>query len=44
MKVHDKNTPKQTKEEEIGSYPEKKFRIMGEREGGIIWGMALKYI
>ena len=31
VKVHDKNTPKQTKEEEIGSYPEKKFRIMRER-------------
>ena len=31
VKVHDKNTPKQTKEEEIGSYPEKKFRIMREK-------------
>ena len=28
MKEHDKNPPNQTKEEEIGSLPEKKFRIM----------------
>ena len=31
VKVHDKNIPKQTNEEEIGSYPEKKFGIMRER-------------
>ena len=28
VKEHDKNTPNQTKEEEIGSLPEKEFRIM----------------
>ena len=28
MKEHDKNTPNQTKEEEIGCLPEKEFRIM----------------
>ena len=31
VKVHDKNTPKQTKEEEIGSFPENNFRIMREK-------------
>ena len=31
MKVHDKNTPKQTKEEEIGSYPEKKIQNNGRK-------------
>ena len=30
VKVHDKNPPKQTKEE-IGSFPEKYFRIMTEK-------------
>ena len=28
MKEHDKNPPNQTKEKEIGSLPEKEFRIM----------------
>ena len=28
MKEHDKNLPNQTKEEEIGSLPEKEFTIM----------------
>ena len=28
VKEHDKNTPNQTKEEEIGCLPEKEFRIM----------------
>ena len=28
MKEHDKNSTKQTKEEEIGSLPEKEFRIL----------------
>ena len=28
VKEHDKSPPKQTKEEEIGSLPEKEFRIM----------------
>ena len=28
MKEHDKNPPNQTKEVEIGSLPEKEFRIM----------------
>ena len=28
VKEHDKSTPDQTKEEEIGSLPEKEFRIM----------------
>ena len=28
VKKHDKNPPNQTKEEEIGSLPEKEFRIM----------------
>ena len=28
VKEHDKNPPNQTKEEDIGSQPEKKFRIM----------------
>ena len=28
VKEHDKNPPNQTKEEEIGSLPEKEFRIM----------------
>ena len=28
IKEHDKNPPNQTKEEEIGSLPEKEFRIM----------------
>ena len=28
VKEHDKNPPNQTKEEEIGSIPEKEFRIM----------------
>jgi len=28
VKEHDKNPPNQTKEKEIGSLPEKKFRIM----------------
>ena len=28
MKEYDKNLPNQTKEEEIGSLPEKEFRIM----------------
>ena len=28
MKEHDKNPPNQTKEEEIESLPERKFRIM----------------
>ena len=31
MKVPDKNIPKQTKEEEIGSFPEKYFRTMREK-------------
>ena len=45
MKVHDKNTPKQTKEEEIGSYPEKKFGIMRERwpKSWKLSGLASKY-
>ena len=28
VKEHDKNPPNQTKEEEIGSQPEKEYRIM----------------
>ena len=28
VKEHDKNPPNQTKEEEIGSEPEKEYRIM----------------
>jgi len=31
VKEHDKNPPKQRKEEEVGSLPEKEFRIMIEK-------------
>ena len=36
MKVPDKNIPKQTKEEEIGSFPEKDFRIVREKTTQIL--------
>ena len=51
MKEYDKNPPNQTKEEEIGSLPEKEFRIMivkmiqnfgNKMELQIVWRQGLR--
>ena len=51
VKEHDKSPPNQTKEEEIGSLPEKEFRIMivkliqnfeNKMELQIVWRQGLR--